>query len=627
MQIKALVSLLAISMFGCIPSYASGDAERKFDPIQQMVSSYVNIGKCSYPTLSPDGKTLAFVSNVSGTEQIWTVPIGGGWPNQLTNVEALVGAVWSPVEPKIAFMAGTGTRQLYVVNSDGTGLKQLSAGDNQISNWSRDGLKLYYSSNTIGKSLIPYVQDLHSEKAQPLLTDFESTDGMFVDDVDDSGNLLLTSLWINNNESQLYLLDRRTKTKHQLTDDKVRAVYSGGGINRSTPSFSLAPNEYLFVTNYGRDKQVFAKLTSDAGAFEKYQMHVFPERNGECIGFCVSRDRSVAAVVWRAPEGDSFSLIDLKTNSAFDLPPLPVPTVAEMELSADGSLLAISLAGGSSPQDIWIYHVKENRYEQVTHSEHPGISIDALVKPQVVKFKSKDNFELNALLYEPKVANTHKPFVVCCSSASAFIDPEIQSLLAMGIGVISPKIREPIVGDTKRLINGDALKAEVEDIRATVNFIVSKGVADPKRIGIMGFSHGGADTMVGLTQCPELFAAGEVHGGVVDYVTYLRDSNQHRQKMWGLKIDNDADRLSALKNLSPINEVARIKVPVLVQQGANDAQVPAGQSDELVQALKKQGTPVDYVQYPDEGHWLHKVDNRIKYVTAITKFFDAKLNH
>ena len=64
----------------------------------------------------------------------------------------------------------------------------------------------------------------------------------------------------------------------------------------------------------------------------------------------------------------------------------------------------------------------------------------------------------------------------------------------------------------------------------------------------------------------------------------------------------------------------------MVQQGANDAQVPASQSDELVQALKKQGSTVEYVQFPDEGHWLHKYANRVKSATEMVRFLDSYLN-
>ncbi len=596
----------------------------KFDALSEKISQLSSMGQCSFPTFSPDGSQLAFVSNLSGTEQIWTVPVTGGWPNQVTAAEALVGAVWCPTSDKIAFMAGTGSRQLYTVNADGTGLKQIAAGDNQISNWSSNGKKLFYSSNPGGKRLAPCVADIETGLSKPLLAD---EDLYFVNDVTADGKTALATLWNGNSDCQMYLIDLATRNKTLLTDDTQKALYSGGGINRSVPAFSSDATEVYCVTNYQRTNYAFAKINTKPRDSEKSKVEFIAAQPGNCVGFCLNRQHSVAATVWRADSGDSISLIDLRSGKTNDLAPLPAASCAELEFSPDGNTFALSLIDSNVPQDIWLYHIKERTYQKLTHSEHPGINLQSLVKAEIVNYKGSDGKDISAWLYKPKIQNARKPFVIACSGGTSHVEPEFQALLTLGIGVIAPKIRESGV-DSKQndLISGAALRTESDDIRSCATYLTSNGLANPQHIGIMGFSHGARVTLVGLTECPDLFAAGVVHAGVVDYATYIKDSNPTRKTIFDLKIENEKDKAKAMENLSPIFHLNRVKAPVMVQQGANDAQIPASQSDELVQALRKQGTTVEYIQFPDEGHWLHKYANRVKSATEMVRFLDSHLN-
>jgi dipeptidyl aminopeptidase/acylaminoacyl peptidase len=613
---------------------AAEPAKSTFDPLTDEITALMSIGDCSFPTFSPDGKTLAFVSNMSGTEQLWSVPVTGGWPTQLTSAEALVGATWSPTNEYIAFMAGTGARQMYVVRANGTGKKELAAGNNQIAAWLPDGKSIIFASICLDNGVQePFIGDLQTGNSRPIGKDLKY---IFVDDVAGDGKNALASIWKDKNSAvDLYLLNIADGCKKLLTQEGEQAIYSGGGINRSTPLISLDGQTIYCVSNKGRDKNAFGKIKIAADG-KALPIEYIGEHPGQsCHGFCMDRARAHAVTVWSSDGGeavDMIDMIDIASGKVTPLPKLPVESCMEIAFSSDGQTLSLSLGGSTDPFDIWLYSTRDQKFTQLTHSQHPGVDLHALVRPEKVSFKSEDGTTLNAQLFRPNISkqgNTKTgalPFVLSCSGGLGYV-AEFQALTAHGIGVLVPRIRE--ANDTKdrtQIANGKATKIEAADIKACVDYLVSTGLADPKKIGIMGFSQGGHITMVGLTEFPELFAAGLVHAGMVDYATYVRDNEPTRKAgMELLKYGDQEATKNAIKNLSPILKVDRVKAPIMVQHGATDAQVPVGQADELVAALKKHGTPVEYVFFPDEGHWLHKLNNRVKATTTMVSFFIREL--
>ena len=140
---------MAVVLLSCLgaPSFAADDVAR-------LVELMAKVGFASSPSFSPDGKTLAFVSNVSGLPQVWTVPVAGGYPELVTAFDDPVGAVrWSPDGQWLAFSLAPGggmNAQVYVVKPNGTGVRMLTAGGKSnhfMGDWSRDGKSITLSSN------------------------------------------------------------------------------------------------------------------------------------------------------------------------------------------------------------------------------------------------------------------------------------------------------------------------------------------------------------------------------------------------------------------------------------------------------------------------------------------------
>jgi len=116
-----------------------------------------------------------------------------------------------------------------------------------------------------------------------------------------------------------------------------------------------------------------------------------------------------------------------------------------------------------------------------------------------------------------------------------------------------------------------------------------------------------------------------VHSGVADFAAYIEQSNPERKLIFDVNAADQKSKAKIYRDLSPITNVNRVKAPVLVQTGVDDKQVPSSQSDLLVTALKQQGKPVEYLKFEDEGHWIHKLPNRIKSIKKEVEFFASHL--
>jgi dipeptidyl aminopeptidase/acylaminoacyl peptidase len=161
----------------------------------------------------------------------------------------------------------------------------------------------------------------------------------------------------------------------------------------------------------------------------------------------------------------------------------------------------------------------------------------------------------------------------------------------------------------------------VKDNRSCVEYLTTKGIADPKRLGITGGSYGGYMTMAGVTEFPDLFAAGANLFGVVNFKTFFEQSEPWMAAISTVEYGDPATQADMLASLSPIHKLANITAAMMVLHGANDTNVPVVEAEQIVENLRSRQVPVKYILFPDEGHGWRKVPNRIRSAVAITEFF------
>jgi dipeptidyl aminopeptidase/acylaminoacyl peptidase len=349
-------------------------------------------------------------------------------------------------------------------------------------------------------------------------------------------------------------------------------------------------------------------------------------------GFDLNYQGDLAALVWNVAGRSELELFDLVTNSLKPAPALPAEIVSRLSFSKDGNLLVMSGQGAAMPPNIWVLNLLTGDYKQLTESACAGVKLNEMVHPQLVRFPAHDGIELSGWLYRPQGQTAAGPLVLSFHGGpEAQERPDFnatyQSLIASGISVFAPNIRGSAgFGKTfVNLDNGPLRVNAVRDIKSCADYVIENGIADPQGIGIMGASYGGYLVLAGLTEFPDLFAAGADISGIVNFETFLAHTESWMAMISRTKYGNPKTDLEMLRRLSPINKIERLIAPTIIFHGANDTNVPVSEAEQVVESLKQRGVPFEYIIFSDEGHGLSKTANRVRATIAIVGWFDKHL--
>ncbi len=205
------------------------------------------------------------------------------------------------------------------------------------------------------------------------------------------------------------------------------------------------------------------------------------------------------------------------------------------------------------------------------------------------------------------------------------LNPQTQWLANRGYAVLQPNFRASTGFGKKFLHAGDrqwGLTMQ-DDLTDAVKWAVAQGIADPRKVAIMGGSYGGYATLAGLAFTPDLYACGVDIVGPSNLKTLLEATPAYwatmRKQLYLRMGDVDQDSLFNRK-VSPLFHVDQVKVPLLVGQGQNDPRVNIRESTQMVEAMRAKGLPVEYVVYADEGHGFARPQNRLDFYGRAEQF-------
>lgn len=621
---RLVFTSLILSMLVTPCSAAEGD------DLEAAVGRMAKIRACWSPSFSPDGSRIAFVSDLTGVPQVWTVPTEGGWPTLVTALDDQVGSVlWSPDGEWLSFTLAPGggmNQQIYLVRPDGTRLRRLTDGgeeNNWMGDWSHDARLLTLASNRGGPaSMDIYVYDLEAGRLRLLA---ESPGIGFPADLSRDGKRAVLWRMESRSSDNLFLRDLTSGEEALLTPHDGPGTFSGG-------LFSPDGTTVYLSSNKERDRIAFARVklgeSGKPGAIE-----VIASRDAdELQDFTITEDGGTAALVWNVAGRSRIEFQDLESLEISAGPELPAEIATGPSFSRDGRYLVMRLTGAASPRDIWVLDRRSGVLRQVTKSPHVGVGLEALVRPELIRYTAHDGLELSGWLYRPKGVRKPAPYVISFhggpeGQAQPFFSSNFQALLSRGIGVFAPNVRGS-TGFGKRFVNldnGELRFDAIKDIEASLAALTERGIADPKRVGIMGGSYGGYMTMAGLAWYPDLFAAGANLFGIVNFETFFAHTEPWMAAISTIEYGNPETEADLLRRLSPIHRLERIKAPTIVLHGANDTNVPVVEAEQVVESLKKRGVPVEYVLFPDEGHGFRKTANRITAAVSIVRWFEEHL--
>lgn len=598
------------------------------DDLETKVARMAKIGFVSSPSFSPDATRVAFLSNLSGSPQVWIVSSAGGWPDQVTAFDDPVNAVsWSPDGRWLALQVAPGgglNERIELVRPDGTELRQLTPPGkvtNWLGRWSRDGKFLTIASNQrSADAMDDYVIDAGSG-AMRLVTRNKGI-GTY-SDISRDGRYAILNRLISRGDNDVYRVDLQDGSEVLLSRHTPPGTFGA--------LFGRDSDTIWILSNKGRDLIALGRVTIREGKAGEIE-NIMSRDDAELDSLSIDEAGRRALLTWNVAGRSELSLIDLVSGKEIARPKLPQELVGDADLSRDGKLVAATLSGATAPSDLWVARTDSLDFKQVTRSPHAGVDLSALVRPELIQYSAADGVKLSGWLYRPRSGSAPWPTVFSYhggpeGQARPSFNSQVQALAGEGFAVFLPNVRGS-AGFGKAFVNLDngALRVNgVKDIKASADALVSRGIADRKRLGIMGGSYGGYMVMAGVTEYPDLFKAGADLFGVVNFETFFAQSEPWMAAISTIEYGDPKTQQKMLYELSPIHKLDRVTASMIVIHGANDTNVPVVEAEQVVSGLKGRNVPVEYILFPDEGHGWRKTPNRIRSAVAITRFFAEKL--
>lgn len=265
-------------------------------------------------------------------------------------------------------------------------------------------------------------------------------------------------------------------------------------------------------------------------------------------------------------------------------------------------------------------------------SVKPGLQHDQLQPMEIISYKAHDGLTIPAFLTRPRERKTGAPLVVLIHGGPVArdqwgFDADVQVLASRGYAVFQPQFRGS--SGFGRAFEQAGYRqwgmAMQDDITAGVQHLIREGIADGKRICIVGGSYGGYAALWGLIKTPELYKCGVSFAGVTDIAYMYSDwsdtsFDKVSRQIMAFRVGDLGDSAKLFDPVSPLKHADRIVAPVLLMHGEDDERVPISHGKKMLRALQERNKQVQWLTFEEEGHGLRYVKNQHLYYVTLLDF-------
>ncbi|MAP81319.1 MAG: S9 family peptidase [Aequorivita sp.] len=622
-------------LFGFASLLFFGCNEKSTKPIAEETSvntytieQFMGNENASANGFSPDKSKVLVTSNRSGVYNMYTVPTQGGEFTPITQSDSasVFGISYFPDDDRILFrMDGNGDEIYKLFVKDSSGVTRLTPKENVralFEGWANDRKSFFYTTNERNHQQMDfYEMDIVTFKPKLI---YKNEDGMMFGGVSDNKNYMLLSKAINTNDSDLYLLNLKTKQRTKINDT----------LSKNSPAdFAPDGKSFYYTTDEGGEFSYLMKYNIADGTKEKVVA-----KDWDIIAFYFTKKGTYQVIFTNEDGKTEMYVTETATGKKLNFPEIDGQAISAARFSDDETMALLTVGSSQIPTNTYSYNLKTKKYYKLTSVLNPEIDQNDLVEARVVRYKSFDGLEIPAIYYEPKQATkTNKaPALVWVHGGPGGQSRQnysslIQFLVNHGYAILAVNNRGSS-GYGKSFYKMDDQNhgdKDLKDCIAGKDWLAIQENIDKDKIGIIGGSYGGYMTMAALTFAPEEFEVGVNIFGVTNWIRTLKSI----PPWWASFKDalylemgdpNTADSVR-LKQISPLFHTENVTKPLMVLQGAQDPRVLKIESDEIVEGVKKNGVPVEYVVFEDEGHGFVKKENEIEAYSRILKFLDTYL--
>lgn len=626
MKTKILAIAIITLLFSC-------KEETKQVPLKEIpqytIKQFMDNEAVSGGSFSADNSNLLVSSNRSGIYNVYTVPANGGEFTAITTSDStsVFAESYFPNDNRMLLTAdGNGDEidHLFVRDLEGniTDITPYKGAKSFFYGWSADDKYLYFGSNKRNPKYFDIykmsVDDFSSEMI------YQDDSGLSFSEMSGDEKYFALSKFLNTNDSDLSLFNVETEEMIKINE------------NQSANT----------AQNFSKDNSTFYYTTDDGGEFsylmsynlETKEKTKLIEKSWDISGSSFTSKGKYMIVYVNDDGKNAIEVLDSKTMKPIDLPDFGDKSITSVWFSNDEKWMRMYVGGSNAPSDLYTYNFETKAQHKLTNVLNKELNADHLVTAKVVRYKSFDGTLIPAIYYLPKQASKdHKvPAMVLVHGGPGGQTKQgfssfIQYMVNHGYAVLGVNNRGSS-GYGKTFFKMDDLNHGEKDLQDCVegkNWLASQAEIDANKIGIIGGSYGGYMTMAALTYTPEEFDVGVNLYGVTNWIRTIKSIPPYWESMRTalyLELGNPytADSVR-LKRISPLFHTDKVTKPLIVLQGSQDPRVLQVESDEIVAGVRKNGVPVEYVLFEDEGHGFIKKENQIEAYSRILDFLDKYL--
>jgi dipeptidyl aminopeptidase/acylaminoacyl peptidase len=607
-----------------------GGRQREQTPLIPMQNFFRNPDQTSFQ-LSPDGRHLSWLQPWEGRLNIHVRPVDGDEVTRVTSatVRDVFGHAWASND-RLVYVQDSGGDEnyhAYAVNLDGgnfmdlTPFEAVQARFVDVLEDDDDHVLLAINRRD------PRIHDVYrvDVNAGDLKLVAENPGNITSWQTDNAGRVRVATTTDGVNSSLLYRESEAEPFKTVLTThfkDRLAPLY-----------FTFDDSRLYVASNIGRDRT--AIFTYDPRTATQLDL-IYEHPEVDVHSLLRSRHRKVITGVAFLTDKRGYAFFDDDRRQLQELLERELPgveaTVASM--SRDERRVLVRTFSDKT-QGAYHYLDRGSGQLQKLVEVSPWLDTAVMADMRPIQYLSRDGLTIHGYLTLPRGIDARKMPVVINPHGGPWardrwgFNPEVQFLASRGYAVLQMNYRGSTgYGKAFWTRSFRQWSAIQNDITDGVKWLIGEGIADPDRIGIYGGSFGGYATLAGVTFTPDLYACGVDYVGVSNIFTFMKAFPPYWEPFIAMikemigDPDTDPD---FIRSISPLFHVDRIKVPMLVAQGANDPRVKKGESDQIVEALRARGIEVEYMVKDNEGHGFENEENRFDFYGAMEKFLGRHL--
>ena len=608
------------------------------DALAAELRQYQSVRSAAFVDWTEDGEGIFIRTRFADVTQIHRVDWPGGARHQLTWFDEPVGQVVRQEQGSLLTftMDQGGSEFSQILSLDPRNGRSTLLTDGQSRNrlilWDRQGRRVaYQSTRRNGKSNDVWIMDPQNpESARPLV---EAPDTAWWGPADFSadGRYLLVQQFISVVDSRIYLLDIESGEMRRVAGDP-----DNPSANRAV-KFDRDGKGFFVVTN---SRGLSAELAWFPLEEDAERIHITTQIPWDVGNVAISDDGRRGAFVTNEHGISRLYLLNTRNWQYSLVRDLPIGVIYGLEFHPDNRRLAMTINTAQSPSDVYVMQLTRSpegarSITRWTFSEVGGLDTDAFVAPEFVQYPTFDTVNeeprlIPAFVYRPRGEGPHPVIISIHGGPEGQYRPLFNSsfqqwLGELGAAVIAPNVRGSTGYGNQYVQLDDGFKREdsVKDIGALLDWIATQPDLDENRVAVYGGSYGGYMVLASSVHYSDRLKAAVDIVGISNFVTFLQNTQDYRRDMRRAEYgdERDPEMREFLERISPLNNVDRINVPMLVVQGQNDPRVPVTEAEQIVAALRGQGQPVWYMNALNEGHGYARKENRDVFQQAVVLFF------